>query len=271
MLRFALSIVIFHFIAAFAAPAANAWGPHGHEIVAEIAARQLDPKARAEVERLLHDRAPNAMREVSGWADSLQQWPGYGSAKPLHYVNFPHGASNYDRRRDCRNDACVVEALPHFVAVLRNGRNERERADALRWVIHLVADIHQPMHASYASDHGGNDVQLQFQRRNTNLHQLWDSRLLDARNARPVPYAEQLLALPRPSGDLSWNEGAAERWALESNALMKSDAYPRGNRIDGEYVRRAQEIIDQRLLLAGLRLGMLLNATLSTAGARSPG
>lgn len=263
MSRITLFTVLLLLIAAFAAPAVKAWGPHGHEIVAEIAARQLDPKARFEVERLLHDRASNSMREVSGWADTLQQWPGYGSAKPLHYVNFPRGASNYDRRRDCRNDACVVEALPRFVEQMRHGKNDRERADALRWVIHLVADIHQPMHASYASDHGGNDVQLNFQRRNTNLHQLWDSRLLDARNARPVPYAEQLLALPRPSGDLSWNDRAAERWALESNALMKSDAYPSGNRIDGDYVRRSQEIIDQRLLLAGLRLGALLNTALA--------
>lgn len=262
-MRTALPLLLLLIIATMATPAANAWGPNGHEIVAEIAARQLDPKARAEVERLLHDRASNAMREVSGWADTLQQWPGYGNARPLHYVNFPRGASDYDRRRDCRNDACVVEALPHFVEVLRHGRNDRERADALRWVIHLVADIHQPMHASYAADHGGNDVQLSFQRRNTNLHQLWDSRLLDARNARPVPYAAQLLALPRPAGDLSWHDGAAERWALESHALMKSDAYPPGKRIDGDYVRRSQEIIDQRLLLAGLRLGQLLNTALA--------
>jgi hypothetical protein len=246
-----------------------AWGPQGHDIVAEIAARRLDPVARAEVERLLGDRASNAMREWAEWADSLERWPGFGVSQPLHYVNFPRGGGcRYDARRDCRGGRCVVNALHHFVEQLRTG-SRAERVDALKWVIHLMADIHQPLHAAYRDDRGGNDIQLRYDGRGTNLHQLLDSGVLRDRGLRAVPYAEALLREQTPPARTTppWSARLAEQWAEESCGLV-AEVYPRDNRLDHAYLARLRPLLDARLFLAGVRLADVLNQALGR-GARA--
>ena len=243
---------------------ALAFGPNGHEIVAEIASRELTPKARAEVERLLGDRASNAMRQWASWPDQLRVWPGYGSSGPLHYLNFPRGDCRYHARRDCRDGKCVVGALERFIGVLDSRAPDRERADALKWVIHLVGDVHMPLHAGWGHDRGGNDVQLRYRGEGWNLHALWDSGLLKARGRlRGHAYAEALLREPRPRSELRWRGGAVERWAEESCAIVATQGfYPASARIDDAYVARHLPVLERRLVEAGLRLGALLNATL---------
>src|SRR5688572_18371585 len=157
------------FVAVLLASPAFAFGPNGHEIVAEIASRELTPRARAEVERLLGDRASNAMRQWSSWPDGLREWPGYGSTGALHYLNFPRGECRYVPQRDCRNGKCVVGAIERFIAVLESRAPDRDRADALKWVIHLVGDVHMPLHAGWGHDRGGNDVQLRYRGEGWNL------------------------------------------------------------------------------------------------------
>jgi hypothetical protein len=248
--------------------ACGAWGSQGHDIVAEIAARHLDPVARAAVEDLLGDRAGNAMREWAEWPDSLNSWPGYGVSQPLHYVNFPRNAAcRYDARRDCRGGRCVVGALQHFVAELVSGSRE-QRADALKWVIHLTADIHQPLHAAYRDDRGGNDIQLRYDGRGTNLHQLLDSGLLRDRGLRSVPYAEALLREQTMPAQLDppWADTTAQRWAEESCALVPQ-VYPRDNRLDAAYAARLRPMLEARLYRAGIRLANLLNQVLGRGAA----
>ena len=244
---------------------AAAFGPVGHEIVAEIAARELSPRARAEVERLLGERpAANAMREWASWPDGLREWPGYGGSGPLHYVNFPDGDCRYVPQRDCRNGRCVVGALERFVGELGAPGDDRLRADALRWVIHLVGDVHMPLHAGWGRDRGGNDVQLQFEGRGWNLHALWDSGLLRTRRLRSVPYAEALLAEPRPVSRIAWQGGAVRAWAEESCRIVRdAGLYPANPRIGAEYIARHRPIVERRLVEAGLRLAALLDATLA--------
>ncbi len=245
------------------APLAQAFGPVGHEIVAEIAARELTPAARAEVERLLGDRASNAMRQWANWPDELREWPSYGGSSPLHYLNFPRGVCRYLPQRDCRNGKCVVGAIERFVTLLDRGRPQQERADALKWLIHLVGDVHMPLHAGWGEDRGGNDFQIQFQGRGGNLHWLWDTGLLKTRDLRAVPYAEALLAEPRPPSDFAWRRGAAREWAEQSCAIVSSGIYPNDPRIDRAYVARHRPVVERRLLEAGLRLAALLNAELA--------
>src|SRR5688500_15808063 len=235
---------------------AAAFGPVGHEIVAEIAARELTPVARAEVERLLGERpAANAMRQWASWPDGLREGPGYGSSGPLHYLNFPNGDCRYVPPRDCRDGKCVVGAIERFVGELDAPGSDATRADALKWVIHLVGDVHMPLHAGWGRDRGGNDVQLQFEGRGWNLHALWDSGLLRTRRLRSVPYAEALLVEPRPPSSTAWHGGAARAWAEESCRMVRNAGlYPSGPRIGEEYVARHRPHVERRLVEAGLRL-----------------
>jgi hypothetical protein len=240
----------------------RAWGSQGHQIVAQIAAQKLTPSARASVESLLRDRAPNAMREAANWADDLRDIPGMEVTAPFHYVNFPRGDCRYVARRDCPGGRCVVAALEQHARELRESGDPERRATALRWVIHLVADIHQPLHAAWADDRGGNDLQVQRRGKGTNLHALFDSGLLNERRLRAVPYADLLLAGPAPTAaQTRWNAEAPRRWAVESCALV-AQAYPESGRIDDAYADRVRGQLEARLRLAGFRLAALLNASL---------
>lgn len=244
-----------------AAAPARAWGPLGHQTVAEIAARHLTPEATAMVEELLGDRAGPALREASTWADDLRAFEGLGMTAPYHYVNFPRGSCSYVARRDCPGGRCVVSAIERFSAQLRDGDSREARAAGLKWVLHLVADVHQPLHAGHAEDRGGNDFQVRWDGDGTNLHALLDSGLLRARGRRPVPFARELLErLPAPDArQVRWTRDAPVRWAEESCRNVGA-VYPASARIDDDYARRTRALLESRLLLAGLRLAAALNA-----------
>jgi hypothetical protein len=244
-----------------AAPAGHAWGPLGHEAVAEIAARQLTPEAAAMVEDLLGDRPGPALREAASWADDLRAFEGLGITAPYHYVNFPRGSCVYVARRDCPGGRCVVSALERFTVQLREGESREARIAGLKWVLHLAADVHQPLHAGHAEDRGGNDFQVRWQGDGTNLHALLDSGLLRERRLGSVALADRLMdRLPAPEpGTVRWSREAPIRWAEESCRNVGA-VYPASARIDDAYAERTLERLETRLLLAGHRLAALLNA-----------
>lgn len=248
------------FAACLSAPAA-AWWPLGHEIVAEIAAGQLTPQATAMVEDLLGDRAGPALRGASNWADDIRVDPKRGLTAPFHYINFPPGTCSYVAARDCPGGRCVVDALAQFTRQLRDDPDREARIDALKWVVHLVGDVHQPLHAGLASDRGGNDRQVRFEGEGTNLHALLDGHLLQTRGLQAVPYAQALQAgLPAPAADrVAWHAAAPAQWAGESCGMVDA-MYPPGRRIEPAYVAAIRPRLEERLLLAGHRLGQLLNA-----------
>jgi hypothetical protein len=250
------------------APPTTAWGPRGHAIVAELAARELSPGARAEVGRLLGEDARDGLVRAATWPDAIRRWPGFGNTGPLHYVNFPRGECRYEAARDCPAGRCVVNGIAHFRAVLASDASDAVRADALRWVAHLVADVHQPLHATWGDDRGGNAVQLRFRGEGTNLHALLDSGLLRTRGLAARAYAEAIGPARRGAPDAA---GAEVAWAVESCALGR-DAYPTGRQVDPSYVEKWRPILERRLALAASRLAALLDATLgdndATASAR---
>lgn len=263
---------------AVAAPA-HAWGPRAHEAIAWLAAQRLGPQARAEIESLLGDRAEHALRDASTWADAQRRWPGVaGNAKALHYVNFPRGTCRYDAARDCRGGRCIVAAIARFERELRESNDPRVRADALRWLVHLVADLHQPLHAALGEDRGGNLVQVRFRGEGTNLHQLLDSGLLRTLRLRPIELADRLALPPDPTpAEASWSRGAAVAWAAESCSLV-AGLYPvDARRVDSAYEQRTLALLERRMDLAASRLAVLLDAAFAresrparTMGARIP-
>lgn len=242
-----------------------AWGPRGHELVAEIASRELRPDVKKEVERLLGDRADLAMREAATWADEARNEPAFRNTGNWHYVNFPRGQCQIDRATQCRDGNCVYGALEAQGKRLQNRKLKlAERAEALRFVIHFVGDAHQPLHAGWKDDRGGNDKQVRAGRREGgNLHGFWDGDLIRRDNTRVREHADQILT-PMPKLDRTWDANAATDWALESCQIVKHpDFYFKGVDLPADYVSTFRPVAERRLVEAGYRLGSLLNQVLS--------
>ncbi len=244
------------------APPALAWGPLGHRVVARLAAAELTPAARVEVRRLLATRDKRYLDQVANWADDLRDTDPslYRRTAKLHYVNFESRDCRYDPPRDCRDGKCVVAAIARYSAILADRSNgSSERVQALAFVVHLVADVHQPLHAGYRHDTGGNDFQVRWHGRRTSLHRIWDSAMLDDAHLSTAAYTRRLMAEHAP---VATGGGPAE-WAEESCRIDRDGGvYPAIHSMDEGYMQRERPIAEQRLRQAGARLAALLNRDL---------
>lgn len=240
---------------------ALAWGPHGHRIVGQIAQAKLDPAARAQVAALLAGERDPTLAGVSNWADTLR-WRDpelFQRSKRWHFINFHDADCSYVPARDC-----IVAATEEQLRILGNTRLPREqRAQALKFVVHFIGDIHQPLHAGNRDDHGGNDYQIRYDGRGTNLHKVWDGLVLGRAAFDPAADAQRLAETPVPAANLRTDRRAPERWARESCLAIDANAiYPPSHRIDRAYLDAHRPLAEQRLLLAGARLAAELDAVL---------
>ncbi|MCX7515021.1 S1/P1 nuclease [Frateuria hangzhouensis] len=246
-------------------PGARAWGPEGHRIVAELAQRHLSPAAEAQVERLLAPEHTRRLADIATWADDIQDDPAqkalWKATRRQHYINFRDRTCGYQPPRDCPDGRCVIGGLAHYAAVLADrSQSEAARREALKFVVHFVGDEHQPLHAGYRPDKGGNTFQVRFEGKGSNLHRVWDSGMLRTRALDWQDYAQRLdargpVALP-PASDTPY-----VAWAQESCRLSR-DIYPDGHAIDAGYVEAELPLAERRLREAGRRLAELLNRTL---------
>ncbi|MBN8727846.1 MAG: S1/P1 nuclease [Xanthomonadales bacterium] len=246
---------------------ALAWGPAGHRMVGELAARQLTPAAKAETRRLLGGQS---LADVAPWADELRNDPGqralWRETAPLHFVNFAGASCRYVARRDCPDGRCIVAGIERYAAVLGDRtRPDAQRAEALRFLVHFVADVHQPLHAGYRPDRGGNRYQVRWNGRGTNLHAVWDSPVLASRRLGWKAHADVLARRPRPRAT-----GESVAWAEEScRATRDGGLYPKTHVLDGNYAARMRPLAEQRVLEAAARLAALLNRQLDASRQRS--
>lgn len=244
-----------------------AWGSQGHRLVARVAEPLLDPQAKAEVQRLLAAEPGATLDSVAPWADQLRaQDPGLGKRSAnWHYINMGEEGCVYDQPKQCADGNCVVEALKAQSTLLADRSNsDAARLQALKFVVHLMGDIHQPMHAGYGHDRGGNTYQLQFDGRGTNLHSLWDSGMFYAQRLDDEQFLQQLLALPAPQGvSRPQLQRDASRWAVEScHIAMRPGVYPGTRKVDEQYAAAWRPVAEAQVRLAGERLAQLLNSLL---------
>jgi len=272
------------FLSAFPA---LAWGPNGHAIIADIAQRHLDPKALHAVRQLLALEGHQRLDQVASWADEIRkEHPRTG---PWHYVDTPLDDPHYVASRDCPRGNCIVVKLPHFVRVLGDRSvSPRARLVALKWVVHLVGDIHQPLHNEDDDDKGGNTVQLVYFGEPTNLHKVWDSAIIQhALGLHMNPdYSIDRAAARRAAARLDQRIGHAQRmrwglhgqsidaavlqWSNHSHELARTVAYAdlpsrRERRKQGwcaRYQEQAWPVARTQLEAAGVRLADVLNRTL---------
>ncbi|WP_243049987.1 S1/P1 nuclease [Dyella sp. RRB7] len=251
------------------APAAQAWGPLGHSIVADLAQRHLSPAAEAEVERLLAPEHTKSLADIASWPDEIRNDPKqdalWKQTRGLHYIDFTSGDCNYTPPRDCKDGQCVVAGIDHYVTVLGDkSQPDAVRLEALKFVVHFIGDEHQPLHGGSRDDKGGNAYQVQFEGKGTNLHSVWDSGLLKTHGLEWKAYADELdargpVTLPAPIPPL---DNAYAQWAEESCAISR-DIYPDSHKIDQAYVDKELPVAELRLREAGRRLAEVLNLTLS--------
>lgn len=258
-------------------PPAAAWGKLGHRLAAGLAEQELSPAARREVARLLAGEPEPSLAGISVWADELREHdPDLGRrSAPWHYVNLLERGCLYVASRDCPGGDCVVETIRNQLAILADrGRSDAERLQALKFVVHFIADVHQPLHAGAAHDKGGNTVQVRVPapfippwadgNPGSNLHSVWDSGLLYSSGLRESAYFQQLrllqLAIPVVADPLSPDAAA---WAEESCAVVALDGfYPPAPALDVAYYERWRPVAEERLRAAGSRLAMVLEAAL---------
>ncbi|HKX64425.1 MAG TPA: S1/P1 nuclease [Rhizomicrobium sp.] len=241
-----------------------AWGPQGHEVVALIAGQHLSGAARAEVARLLGGGA--MMVHDSNWADEIRDRRRETSS--WHYVDIPLMARDYDPGRDCPDRDCAVAQIEDKLRILANRRLENNaRREALRFLIHIVADVHQPLHAEDNDDRGGNQVRVIIGRTRATLHRVWDSDVVEALGRDSTGIAAGIEHSLSPQERKAWASGTATQWANQAHAIARDRIYPQLQgrhelRLPHDYARRQASITRMQLAKAGLRLAFLLNSSL---------
>ena len=254
----------FVLIVAFSA-AAHGFGPTGHRIVGAVAAGYLCSEARETVAGLL---AGQSLANAGLWPDRIRGDPAWRHSAPWHYVNVPDGVPIEQASGGERGD--ILQAIGRFSAELADeSLPAGQRAEALRFLAHFVADVHQPLHVGRADDRGGNDIAVSVAGKRSNLHRVWDAEVLlrADRQARGIDDAAQVDIVRALTADrvaelqadavLEW---ARESWALRHNVYAYSEPEPARGVVLGEaYLGRAREISMLRLSAAGVRLAGLLN------------
>jgi nuclease S1 len=238
-----------------------AWSGPGHELVAQLAEAQLRPQTRAAALALLQEEGHDSLADVARWADLARDEPAYAWSRPLHFVNLAERDCGYDPRRHCRKGECVVAAVARFRAVLADrARPVAERREALKFLVHFVADIHQPLHAGHARDQGGNTFQVNLDGEGSNLHRIWDYHLLASSGLAPAEHLAALAAEALPTA----GAGGPADWAEESCRIVLEDGfYPARRRLPASYLERWRPVAEQRVRLAAARLAATLEQALA--------
>jgi hypothetical protein len=237
------------------------WYDLGHRIVADIAERRLTPEAGRAVQDILGGQR---MSDAAVWADNIKQYR--HDADPLHYVNIPLGATSYDSARDCPNGKCIIAAIASDRQVLANdAASPLDRADALRFLIHFMGDLHQPLHVADDNDRGGNRRMVWLEGDSMNLHQVWDGELLYHVGMDEATYLPRLERKMDTMNLAALERGTVVDWAMEGHRIAVEHAYklPPDGRLGAAYVEENKPLIDHALIAAGVRLAKVLNETLA--------
>ncbi len=250
---------------------ARAWGQEGHRVVAEIAEQYLKPDTAKQVRELLALENVTTLADVSMWADYIR--PQRRETGPWHYVNIPihpqlNATTAYDKERDCARDDCIVAQILKFEAVLSDKTAPPfQRLEALKFLVHFIGDIHQPLHCSDNYDRGGTERRYEYNGNLTNLHAVWDTGILGpAVRGDERGYALKLIKSIDQEDLAKWQEGSVIDWVNESYRLavnviyknLPSETIP----LPESYGMEMLPVVDGQLERAGVRLATVLNAIL---------
>jgi hypothetical protein len=258
-------------------PAAHAfaWGQEGHSIVAEIAQRRLDRGTLDKMKSKGLLGGEVSLASLASWADDYRAT--HRETSGWHFVDIPHDRSTYDPAIDCKVNPtegdCIINAIARVREALADCSKTTEvRVSALKFLVHFVGDIHQPLHAATRTDpftgkgdRGGNEVQVTFFGEKKNLHWVWDTGIIMRTVYAWGTYVTRLQVGWLDGRDLSSLQGGTPvEWALEAHRFAQQVAYdyPDGGVLELQYYNKALPVVDRQLALAGVRLARLLQDTL---------
>ncbi|KAB5517303.1 nuclease s1 [Coniochaeta sp. 2T2.1] len=272
-----------------ALPGTQAWGGFGHITIAYIASDFVSPSTTVLFQSLLRNTTTSYLAGVATWADSIRYTKWGHFTGPFHFIDAhdspPHNCS-VDFDRDCKEEGCVVTAIGNYTTRLLDPRLPWwERAQAAKFVVHFVSDIHQPLHTEDVA-RGGNGIKVKFEGVELNLHHVWDSSIAEkiVGGVRRAPYAEARAWADELTGairdgkykeeregwlggleDVKESKEMAMGWAREGNAVVCSHVFPEGpqaivgQELGGEYFEKAAPVIELQVAKAAYRLAAWLD------------
>ena len=245
-----------------------AWGRFGHRAAGKLAESRLSPAALASVRELLEPG--ESLADASTWADEVRR--DFPQSGPWHYVNVPVTEEKYSDRF-CPEGGCVVSKITEFRKLIADRSASRvERRQALRFLAHFVEDMHQPLHVGDKKDKGGNDLQVQFFGRGSNLHRVWDSGILERAYDDELTLFNDISQLAGSAESTGWSAGTVESWADESleaarRAYFQPDAdlaLKNGAKLGEAYQVIHLPVARKRVAQSGIRLAKVLNEAFET-------
>lgn len=233
------------------------WGPTGHRAIAQLAQKYLSPKARLRIEKILggHD-----MAFVSTYADEIRSDARYRRFTPWHYLDIAAGA-RYDEDHP-KPAGDLIQGIRHAIAVLRDPLSSADKkAFFLKLLIHLIGDLHQPLHVGHASDLGGNLIQVKWFGQKSNLHRVWDEDMIEHYG---MSYTELANSFPTPDSAAlhELQQGSILDWAYESKRIAESQVYPSVKErasLGYRYMYVYFPLLRRQLQKAAYRLAYILN------------
>lgn len=253
---------ILPFLAVILSSFLMSWGYTGHRVIGTITEKYLNEKAKIEIKNLLGD---TSIAEACTWADDARKEPRYKETANWHFLNLPMGLTfeQFKFHLDTSKTANVYTALLAAEQTLRdNNASKQEKTNALKFVMHFVGDIHQPLHISRAEDRGGSTIQLNYDGKGTNLHSLWDTKMLEKQGLSVDQLAEKYGQIAVEDVK-AWQKDPILIWMWESYQIT-SQLYPEIEAlnkkvVDESYAEKYLPLVQKRMQQASVRLAGLLN------------
>lgn len=246
VLTFLISLFVFH---------ALPWGKTGHRVVGLVAERHLTKKAKKNIAKVL---GHESLAEVSNYMDFIRADDTYDHMDPWHYATIPDSMSYEQAGTPQEGD--VIQSINRLIGELKTGEfTDEDEAFALKLLVHLIGDIHQPLHVGTGEDRGGNDVRVEYFWDSYNLHRVWDSGIIDGQQLSYTEYVEWIDHAPEEKIE-AWQNASVLDWAYESVAY-RDQVYdlPESKKINYRYDYDNLDLVNLRLLQAGIRLAGVLN------------
>lgn len=234
---------------------AFAWGQLGHYLIGYMAERQMKKSTLKKVEKVLY---PMSLGRSGTWMDEIRSDRNYDYATTWHYLTSKEGEYNPEIQ-ESTGDA--FEAIQRLKAELTaGGLSPKEESEKLKMLIHMVEDIHQPLHVGTGEDRGGNDVKIEFFGRPTNLHALWDSGMIERQGMSYSEIGDELFRRITPELQDRYREATMEDWLKEAVSLRPA-VYdlPEDRRLSYLYMYQNYHIAEERMIAASVRLAQILD------------
>lgn len=242
-------------LAVFASLNVVGWGVTGHRTVGYIAEQHLTKKAKKQIDRVLKRES---LAIVTNWMDDVRSDDAYDHAFHWHFVTIPDGETYETCEKEEKGD--IIEAIERMTAALKKGGlDANTESEHVKMLAHLIGDIHMPLHVGNGTDRGGNDVKLKYFWKDSNLHSVWDSGIIDGKRLSFTELAKSINTLSKEEVEKIQNTSVRD-WAKESMALRDA-CYEIGGKksINYRYDYKHWPTVQQQLLKAGLRLAATLN------------